>query len=851
LDVASAPCKDILTQAMCLGGKFELIPGPPEHKSATSVVHFAYEHTWVDPTTLQQFDENLGDDIASEREGNDVVKAAVSGEDSPPSPQKSEHGALQRPASRYADLLTPDPQPGSKTQTQAQAASSRQVADETADALPQQQRTKVTRKVALKFMKYREQFENEINSRRNSNFNPEFVLLIDETFDGDVYDRYQQSCLEKVTAVEISGRTNDKKEATEIKQERKMEDLSANKDYAFRKSAVKRGFTEYPYVLVMEYMDQSLQKVIYQQHIAGGHDWDSVRMISKSLCVCLLHIHTHAHILHGDIKPMNIVVNSQASGSSLLSVKLIDFDACASFTGDRIRVYDQGLLLQAQDSAASPAKTAFSEDLSIDPSSTDVNQVKLSETVQEYAGCKFSSAYLPPEMFWASADKPNHVLVKSCKSKHIASNGPVEMSPSIVDGAEDHKDETQEAPEPMLADPSMDMWAFGCILYLLCSGVTLFRASVEDNLTPADMPACMHWNEALKAEKLSIITDRYARNLLSLLLEKDPSKRPTAETVLTHPFFTGVHPERMIGEDAKFDVFISYRVSSDADHAQLLYNMLRNLELRVWLDKECLLPGQPWEDGFCDGLINSSCFVCLLSRNAINNPTKTWQNFEHLEASSRCDNVLLEWRLALELRERQLIDAVFPVLIGDCEEENGKVTYSNYFPSKCHPANLPTVAVASVESKMHEHLTRQGLGFALTPNMTVRDIVDTVVSNQGGFLRNDPDAALKTICDTIVSMKQAVTAKKNKQRELIMLAKERQTSRYRSLSKSGSNRSKSGKSSQTSLRSIPESEPEDDHDEHEEIAKLKDEIKYLEEIAKLKKEMKFLSSKSDSSGINT
>ena len=48
--------------------------------------------------------------------------------------------------------------------------------------------------------------------------------------------------------------------------------------------------------------------------------------------------------------------------------------------------------------------------------------------------------------------------------------------------------------------------------------------------------------------------------------------------------------------------------------------------------------------------MTSTCFACLLSKCAINHPDKPWQNFTKLEPKSRCDNELLEWRLALELR---------------------------------------------------------------------------------------------------------------------------------------------------------------------------------------------------------
>ena len=46
---------------------------------------------------------------------------------------------------------------------------------------------------------------------------------------------------------------------------------------------------------------------------------------------------------------------------------------------------------------------------------------------------------------------------------------------------------------------------------------------------------------------------------------------------------------RMIGEAADFDVFISYRVESDSDHAAFIYKMLTAAGVKVWWDRECLV----------------------------------------------------------------------------------------------------------------------------------------------------------------------------------------------------------------------------------------------------------------------
>ena len=177
------------------------------------------------------------------------------------------------------------------------------------------------------------------------------------------------------------------------------------------------------------------------------------------------------------------------------------------------------------------------------------------------------------------------------------------------------------------ASPAHDMWSLGAILYLLCTGTTLFPASVEDNVSASEMKDVLEWYDDFKDSKLAVVHDNYARNLLSLLLQRDPSRRLTPDQVLHHPFVSGAEPERLQGEAATWDVFLSYRVDSDSTHVKLFYDALTALGLTVWWDKQCLLPGQPWEEGFCNGLMKSCCFVCLLSRNAINHPDKPWQNF--------------------------------------------------------------------------------------------------------------------------------------------------------------------------------------------------------------------------------
>jgi len=303
--------------------------------------------------------------------------------------------------------------------------------------------------------------------------------------------------------------------------------------------------------------------------------------------------------------------------------------------------------------------------------------------------------------------------------------------------------------ELLPVSPAQDMWSLGCVLYLLYSGATLFQGNISDDMvSERDLLELWDWSEATKRNKLEQVKNHLARNLLSLLLIKNPRLRLDANHVLSHPFLTGVVGSRLQGSEPKWDVFLSYRVDSDLDHVEELYNALVERGLRPWWDKKCLLPGQNWEEGFCSGLVSSKCVVCLLSRGAVKSPTKESQNFEKLTTNSKSDNVLLEWRLALELKERGMIEGIFPVFIGD-HVDGGE--YSNYFSSGCNP-DPPDLVVEALETKLCDHLGREGLGSPYQDRLTVKAIVTAILSNQGGFYSGRKEVFLSSVAVSICDM---------------------------------------------------------------------------------------------------
>jgi hypothetical protein len=191
----------------------------------------------------------------------------------------------------------------------------------------------------------------------------------------------------------------------------------------------------------------------------------------------------------------------------------------------------------------------------------------------------------------------------------------------------------------------------------------------------------------------------------------------------------------------------------------VLYDLLTSKGLKVWLDSECLSAGLDWEEGFCKGLITSAFFVTLLSREAINSDHANRKrcNIACMDANSPCDNVLLEWRLALELKDRGMLSGIFPVMIGDeltnsSDAANSQVQYGNYFGDFCHPNVQSDVAIAAVEAKLRRHLDREGFGLPLEGEVGVKSLLTRITSNQGGFIQGGMQDAFEGVATSIVGM---------------------------------------------------------------------------------------------------
>ena len=135
--------------------------------------------------------------------------------------------------------------------------------------------------------------------------------------------------------------------------------------------------------------------------------------------------------------------------------------------------------------------------------------------------------------------------------------------------------------------------------------------------------------------------------------------------------------------------------------------------------------------------------MCLLSKKAL-------QNFSTLKSDSNCDNVLLEHRLALELRESGLIDKVFPVIIG--EPVNGNSAEYKIDWQTIWPQGSLDVCVKAVEDNLALHMDSQALGTPLVSDRTILSVLAELKKIQGALIEDGVDGAFLSAAERIYKL---------------------------------------------------------------------------------------------------
>jgi hypothetical protein len=214
-----------------------------------------------------------------------------------------------------------------------------------------------------------------------------------------------------------------------------------------------------------------------------------------------------------------------------------------------------------------------------------------------------------------------------------------------------------------------------------------------------------------------------------------PSKTTTSQ--LSTRFATFLPPQGLL---AAYDVFISYRWTPgygagcmDTELASKLFDVINGYAVGskgrrpdVFLDRHRLEEGRRFDFDFMTAMTNSTVVVPLVSWDALQRMLKVQPN----TPDRACDNVLLEWCLAMELLEQHKLKCVLPIMVGKIE---GGVI-SNLFASG-EKDRLPHIICDPEIKKVREYLEKMGWReSARLKTMTIKGVVDSICSCLGIML---------------------------------------------------------------------------------------------------------------------
>ena len=172
-----------------------------------------------------------------------------------------------------------------------------------------------------------------------------------------------------------------------------------------------------------------------------------------------------------------------------------------------------------------------------------------------------------------------------------------------------------------------------------------------------------------------------------------------------------------------WDLFISYRQRTEKDLAERLHDKLCAERVGAWLDQKNIDDGDKWANAFVDGLFGSRIFTPLLSR-------KSLAPMRSLKPTSPCDNLLLEYRIALELYKHHEAYCrpplkLLPVFIGD---------RTNEIAAQLEPVRLPPPGKFSLARDAAEGHERQmsPRASALSAGMEAAGLAESTQSAAAG-----------------------------------------------------------------------------------------------------------------------
>ncbi|KAM0790703.1 hypothetical protein ACM66B_004560 [Microbotryomycetes sp. NB124-2] len=203
-------------------------------------------------------------------------------------------------------------------------------------------------------------------------------------------------------------------------------------------------------------------------------DFDPKRAL-KQIASGIRHLH-NLKIVHRDIKPQNILVSTSTRGK-----------------GVRMLISDFGLCKKL-----------------------DVDESSFQQTLNHAAG---SFGYRAPEVFRGQVDPNDAINSNGSTSQLSVTNSSTGSGNALVDPS-------------LRLTRSIDIFSLGCIFYyVLTGGEHPFGGRYEREMNILQGKFSLESLDGLGEEAVEV------QHLISRMVANDPRERPTAESVLLHPFF--------------------------------------------------------------------------------------------------------------------------------------------------------------------------------------------------------------------------------------------------------------------------------------------------------------------------
>ena len=343
------------------------------------------------------------------------------------------------------------------------------------------------------------------------------------------------------------------------------------------------GAQNLPYLLVMPCgVGGDLFDVMAHANVAGK-DAFAVRAIAVDIAKCLQFLHERG-VMHGDIKSRNLVSLGPGKGYAV-----IDLDAAATIDGIQLAGEKQ-----TSSSCLPPEQAAvlLHHELS--------QQRPLADYADKLGRLRAEEAAL-------TTTSPSRDRLRD----QIADLEPIV---AVMDAA--------TRPQRIKAGTAYDMWCFGVLLYELCTGFSLFRSDIRENVVDNTVLAKIAaWTDALKAKQLGKVKPEFPVKLLERLLHKDPALRPT-DWGLVIRSLQGDRTAARNGAAVRnapgfWNVFISHtqRNGNATAAAARIEASLGALGLSCWLDTHM---DDKSTAAMEEGVTCSDCVVAIITGDCVN-----------------------------------------------------------------------------------------------------------------------------------------------------------------------------------------------------------------------------------------